>query len=61
MIHIAYFTGYSEDDCLDKLNSTLKQEQVINIIPEEPKEYEGYDEYDRWTVHSLQVFYKDLE
>jgi hypothetical protein len=59
MIHIITFTGYSEEDCIDKINRELNEDQVINILPCRPKEMEGWDEYDRWTEYSMKVIYKD--
>jgi hypothetical protein len=59
MIHITTFTGYSEEDCIDKINRELNEDQVINILPCRPKEMEGWDEYDRWTEYSMKVIYKD--
>ena len=58
MIHITTFTGYSEEDCIDKINRELSEDQVINIIPCRPKEMEGWDEYDRWTEYSLKKLKK---
>lgn len=59
MIHIDTFTGYSEEDCIDKINRELNENQIINIIPCTPKQMEGWDEYDRWTEYSMKVIYKD--
>ena len=32
MIHITTFTGYSEEDCIDKINRELSEDQIINIL-----------------------------
>lgn len=60
MIHIRHFYGYSEDDCISKINQELKDEQIINVVPKGSKKYEGYDEYDTWTEFCMVVIYKDL-
>lgn len=59
MIHIRTFTGDSEEDCLHKINDEIEDSKIINVIPLGPKEFVGYDEYDRWTEYSMKVIYKD--
>ena len=59
MIHITTFTGYSEEDCIDKINRELDDDQIINVIPKGWKTSVGYDEYDTWTTYYITVIYKD--
>ena len=59
MIHITTFTGYSEEDCIDKINRELNEDQIINVIPKGSKTSVGYDEYDTWTTYYMTVIYKD--
>lgn len=59
MIHIQTFTGYSNEDCIRKINNELDEDQIINIIPKGSKRYYGYDEYDSYTDYYIDVIYKD--
>ena len=58
MIHMQTFSGYSEEDCIRKINDELDEDQIINVIPKGSRRFQGYDEYDTDTYYFMQVFYK---
>ena len=59
MIHIRHYSGYTEEECIDKINRDFEDSKIINVFPRGHKSFEGYDEYDRWTEYYMTVIYRD--
>lgn len=59
MIHFKTFSGYSMEDCFERINDEIEDTKVINVIPRGSKTQYGYDEYDTWTTYYVDVIYRD--
>lgn len=60
MIYTAYYTGHSEQDCIDQINrdDNYEDDDIISINFFQPERCSGWDEYDTWVRYKVRVVYK---